>query len=355
MKKSNFKTTTKPNMKHLFLITLCALSLQQTAAQGQFVINGTLPNDSLNGQIVYLRTMNNTVIDTCIIAGNTFRLAGIAPQSLQFAAVSEPQIVLGNGNNASPIVVLEPGNITVSSDGKVDGTLYNIKFQRYMDMQFGFIKRYETTKDTRIIGEYKMSLYNYLRENMTNDLGELLFGDALQQLDSKQLLELIKLARPQFQQNPQVQALAQELSAMLSVGDKYIDVKLKDLSGKEASISDYVDGNKYILLDFWASWCGPCIKENPTLLEAYAKYRSKGFEIIGLSLDQSHDRWSQAVKRLGISWPQLSDLGYWDSLVVQTYNIKSIPSSFLLNEKGEIIAKDLRGEALLLKLEELLK
>ncbi|MGZ3901382.1 MAG: TlpA family protein disulfide reductase, partial [Bacteroidia bacterium] len=103
---------------------------------------------------------------------------------------------------------------------------------------------------------------------------------------------------------------------------------------------------KVVLIDFWASWCGPCRREMPNVVKAYSKYKDKGFEIYGVSLDQDKDRWIEAIKKDGITWPQVSDLKYWECEAAKIYGVQGIPFTVLLDKEGKIIAKGLRGAEL---------
>mgnify|MGYP000509373938 CR=1 FL=1 len=136
------------------------------------------------------------------------------------------------------------------------------------------------------------------------------------------------------------------------VGKKFIDFTLPDTSGTPVSFSDHV-GDGYVLLDFWAAWCGPCRRENPNLVDAYQKYHDKGFEIFGVSFDKSKKAWLKAIDKDNITWPQVSDLEYWDNKAGEKYGIRSIPSNFLIDEDGKIVEKNLRGEELDKKLQEI--
>jgi len=127
-----------------------------------------------------------------------------------------------------------------------------------------------------------------------------------------------------------------------------------DTSGNALNLKDL--RGKYVLLDFWASWCGPCREENPNVVKAYEQFKDKGFTVLGISLDKDdkRDAWVKAIKEDGLVWYQVSDLKFWNSPVAQLYSIRSIPQNFLLDPQGKIVAANLRGEALLQKLQALI-
>lgn len=135
------------------------------------------------------------------------------------------------------------------------------------------------------------------------------------------------------------------------IGDKYIDFELPDTKGKTVKLSD-IKG-KYILIEFWASWCGPCIKENPKLIKAYNKYKNQGFEIIGISLDVNKKNWLKAIEKDRLPWVNISDLKGDRNDAALIYGVNMIPANFMIDQEGIIIAKNLRGSQLENKLKEL--
>jgi len=144
-----------------------------------------------------------------------------------------------------------------------------------------------------------------------------------------------------------------EEPSAVKVGQVAPDFTLPDPSGKMISLSSF--RGKYVLVDFWASWCGPCRQENPNVVKAYQQFKGKNFTILGVSLDKTKDKWQEAIKADGLAWNHVSDLKFWDSAVVPLYGLNAIPTNFLLDPQGKVIASNLRGPALEAKLQEVLK
>lgn len=140
--------------------------------------------------------------------------------------------------------------------------------------------------------------------------------------------------------------------AVIEVGMIAPNFTEKNLKGKDISLKSFK--GKYVLIDFWASWCGPCRRENPAVVAAYNAFKDKNFTILGVSLDKDRAAWEKAVKDDGLVWEQVSDLKGWNAAPAALYGVRSIPSNFLVDPQGRIIAMNLRGEALAQKLSEVL-
>lgn len=166
-------------------------------------------------------------------------------------------------------------------------------------------------------------------------------------------IKVISALDGQANGNEYYDALKAEVKAMtkLAPGSPAPEISLAQPNGEVLSLSDLK--GQYVLIDFWASWCGPCRRENPNVKKVYEKYHDKGFEILGVSLDKNRNAWLAAIEQDGLTWPHISDLKYWSSAVVPEYNITGIPLTVLVDKEGNIVEKNLRGPALEKKLAEI--
>lgn len=176
-----------------------------------------------------------------------------------------------------------------------------------------------------------------------------------QQTSIELMVKLENSLSKQFPENKYVQdykALMSDLQK-LPPGSEAPEIKLASPAGEPLALSSY--RGKVVLIDFWASWCGPCRRENPNIVKIYEKYKNSGFEIFGVSLDENVEAWKAAIQKDGITWPQVSELKRWESKVVKDFGIEAIPYSVLIDQNGKIVAKGLRSDELDLKLMELLR
>lgn len=159
----------------------------------------------------------------------------------------------------------------------------------------------------------------------------------------EEIANRLNQARPN---HPQVKQFVANLNRLRSVNEGVMapEINLATPEGPNLALSSL--RGKYVLIDFWASWCGPCRRENPNVVKTYANYKDKGFEIYGVSLDQNREAWLKAIETDKLVWKHVSDLQYWSSAGAQAYQVNSIPQTFLLDPAGRIIAKGLRGAAL---------
>lgn len=183
-------------------------------------------------------------------------------------------------------------------------------------------------------------------------------GGIFTTLEQKKHPDLLRYANPFLELLDSIQpsssaVLHQRVNAatQFSIGGYPPDFMQEDPNGQPLRLSDFK--GRYLLLDFWASWCGPCRRENPNVVKLYNKHKDKGFEILGISLDNNKQRWLNAIEKDQLTWPQISDLKGWSNVVAQQYQVTSIPKTFLLDPEGKIIGVNLRGPSLEAKLEEI--
>jgi peroxiredoxin len=162
----------------------------------------------------------------------------------------------------------------------------------------------------------------------------------------KEIIEYGEEAKNRFANNHYVQSFSEHIRQLkpLSIGQQAPDFESLTPDGKTVKLSDFK--GKYVLIDFWASWCAPCREENPNIVAQYHAFKDKGFTVLGVSLDKTQAAWVNAIKADKLDWTQVSDLKQWDSEAGRLYNITAIPASFLVSPDGEIIGKNLRGPAL---------
>ncbi|MBF6628951.1 MAG: AhpC/TSA family protein [Proteiniphilum sp.] len=184
-----------------------------------------------------------------------------------------------------------------------------------------------------------------------------LYRDFSYRLSPAEIRSNIQLLDSTLWSTPYVQLLEELIPTLeeVAVGNPAPDFRVNDSGGNPVSLSDHFGKDKYLFLDFWASWCGPCRRENPNIVSAYQKYKDRGFDVFAVSLDRDRESWLAAIEKDNLTWTQVSDLLLWDSGPAKLYGVRAIPSNFLIDENGIIVAKNLRGEELDKTLEDLLR
>lgn len=209
-----------------------------------------------------------------------------------------------------------------------------------------------------VIAQFSEVLRNFVNEHPDSPVSLIAFSQLLQlDFDLKDVDPVYNKISEQVKNSEtgrQIDAHYQAIKKT-AIGAKAPEFSQNDPEGKPVKLSDFQ--GKYLLLDFWASWCGPCRKENPNVVKAYNEFKGKNFEILGISLDNPNAKssWLGAIEKDKLTWPQVSDLQGWKNDVAVLYGVQSIPQNFLLDPNGVIIAKNLRGEELMAKLAEILK
>lgn len=207
-----------------------------------------------------------------------------------------------------------------------------------------------------IYSEYAPFLENFVRENPNSWVVPMALQNIMQLKGIEETEELIAVVDPKVMETPDAKEILEniEKQKVVSIGRIAPDFTQNDPNGNPIRLSDIYAKNKYTLIDFWAAWCGPCRQENPHVVSTFNEFKDKGFGVFGISLDRSKDDWLKAIKDDNLTWPQVSDLKYWQNEAAQLYLVRSIPANFLVDSQGKIVAKNLRGQALHEKMHELL-
>ena len=314
---------------------------------GSYVFKGAIDGGSvgtLADRTINLRTFYPNMGASIYVSGESFNVMHTDSFKNYKVSGSQANTEFHQLNQARDAEMLPYKEITLQRNAayKAGDTVLRILMENRMDSIYKAMQE-------KVYGKY-------VRQNPPGTLA--LY--ALQQyagsnMDKAKIEPLFRRLPTAVKNSTQGQEFQKKLDFLdrISIGKPAIDFTQNDTAGVPVKLSSF--RGKYVLLDFWASWCGPCREENPNLVKAYNKYHNKGFEILGVSLDQENgkEKWLTAIHKDGLNWTHVSDLKFWNNAVAKAYGVGAIPQNFLIDPQGKIIAKGLRGEALDKKLSEL--
>ena len=376
-------------MKKWIILGCCLLVTEWTFGQQNgktasgnakvYEINGGISGE-YRGKVYLVREERihgpQTRIDSCEVVDGRFRFTGEAPEHsvIHFIQSADGQL--------APIF-LEPGNIRIRmradyflgarSEGSVNNNLWNLH-QLFVEYKKDSIRLAAVTDWARFgmgTPEQQAENFNYrtrfqneskleMEKGMVKYYKELAFAPfiLLFEMTGELSLDELKALRGQLDTCLNNHPYTKELDEVIAnkefkVGCEAPAFVIRSMNGEEIELKNYA--GKYVLLDFWASWCGPCRREMPNVVKLYKECKGKGLEIIGISLDKKEADWKKAVKDLGMTWPQACDFLVWEGPVARKYNLSAVPYTVLINPEGKVEALDLRGEQLVNTIKSLLK
>ena len=360
-------------MKKLFVI-LAVATVLVGCNTNRCEIVGRLDNFEAIGN-VYLTDMwdARAVIDSVkLVDGNTFHFKGVKHEPT-FA-----QLILEGGRPISYLFI-ENGKVRVAGDVNLgdnmcSGTPANDAFSAMMARNRELVAKYrdavaagDTATAEAIDNEHTQMQEEFFVQNKENVFGLFMLKQLSYAIPSMELLGKLEQLPEKMKALPIAEGMKASAERKFKTEPQaegsdyvphYIDIAQPNLAGEVVSLKSVVENknNRYVLLDFWASWCGPCMGEMPFLKEAYKLYHKKGFEIYGVSFDAKHEAWKGAIEKQGMKWVNVSTLERFDNPAAEDYAVESIPTNYLIDCSNSVImAKNLRGKAVIEKLAELLK
>ena len=344
--------------KYLFILMMVALAV--TAWAGNYVLTVKLPDASANGE--QFRLVN---FDT----GDTLALATAVQDKVVFRGiVNEPVLARAIGANNKLDVVVETGNITLNAEDEiVTGTPLNDKMSLIIKEINGYVEKYHQIEQKFNAGEIDeqtaqmdaMLIPNMIvnaledgyKKNLNNLVGQWAFINYISlsdDIDYYELTQLLKDAPANYASLTRVQKTLKNLRAVeeTAEGKQYTDFAMTDTKGKTTRLSDYVKLGQYTLVDFWASWCGPCRREiKNTLKPLYEKYNGKGLQFVGVAVWDEPEDTDMAIEQMKLPWPVMKN-NHLSSDETDIYGIQGIPHIMVLDGTGKILSRGLQGEDL---------
>ena len=359
-------------MKKVFVLAALAIAAVSSMAQVKYSVSGTYAE---NGKKVYLKDeLTEKNIDSTLVAEGKFSFTGTADKDALMAIKTKVgNLAMEFFNDGTPVIV--NFNDTTLKGSPLNERLAKLNHEMEIPQRRIEAKMANMTEaEIEAHGDELMDEMNKMIDSMQafankvfkeerNSLIPVAFSSFYFFDNGVEAYDELVKEGVVFANHPYLKKSRDYIESILKpkdssktafIGQQYTDLEMADPDGKMHKISELVGEGKYVLVDFWASWCGPCRAEMPNVLEAYNKFHDKGFEVIGVSFDQKKEAWVKAICQLKMPWLQISDLQGWKCAAAPVYEIDAIPDNILIDPLGKIIDRGLRGKALHSRLQELL-
>ena len=354
------------NRNLFFLVAAAAATVVSCNSNpSSYTIDGTVADSTLNGDMVYLTDMaSRDVLDSAVIADNKFQFKGKADTAFVGMLQARPyhmNLIVENGNISVEMGETDklsgtPLNDEMASFVSAVDSLNNLFMAKQQEIVAKGLSDEEASAEwdkamLSLMPEVNKVFSQYFDRNNNNAVGAWVLANW--GLEPEQLDSIANLSGDVLKANPLVKGMLKqaEMLKKTAEGAMFTDFTIEQPDGTKASLSDYVGKGNYVLVDFWASWCGPCRGEIPNIKELYDKYHDKGLDVLGVAVWDKPEDTQKAIDELGIVWPQIINA---QQIPTELYGIQGIPHIILFAPDGTIVARDLRDEAMKEKVAEVM-
>lgn len=364
-------------MKKIIFLFMATVLIAACSSEPHYTIIGKIAgSDSITFLLQKRESGKILTIDSAVSKKGSFKMKG--------GKVDYPEMVqlVAKDKRMRTSFYIENSEITITGkldslfNARITGSKTQDEYQSFIDSNKSLSERYSKTyveyqsasstgntarvaeleKEAEVIQNEMTALQkNFVKDHPASYVAPSILNSLSIELEANEIESYINAMDTNIAKIPVIKNLKERVAVMkaVAVGQKAPDFTMNDVNGNPITLYSKV-GSKLLLVDFWAAWCGPCRQENPNVVKVYNEFKKKGFDVFGVSLDQKKEDWLKAIADDKLTWTHVSDLQYWNNAAAKMYAVNAIPANFLLDETGTIIGRNIRGEALYNKVNEIL-